>query len=215
MARPLLRRRCRLGCALLMFFVLPGMAEAQDTPIGEAPEERDADDIFLRGQRVLLARGDVVLDFGQFFSRSDALQLAVVDNNVQLATLEQSVLTTLFVGRLGLMNETEVYAGASFHRLEDRLVAGATNVALGGHSVLGNVVLGVRRTLLREGVGRSDIVATFDSQIPTDEDRQYVAGGGLVFVKSVDPVVLFAASSYQHAFRRTLPDGTGLGSPWA
>ena len=30
MARPLLRRRCRLGCALLMFFVLPGMAEAQD-----------------------------------------------------------------------------------------------------------------------------------------------------------------------------------------
>lgn len=215
MARPLLRRRCRLGCALLMFFVLPGMAEAQDTPIGEAPEERDADDIFLRGQRVLLARGDVVLDFGQFLSRSDALQLAVVDNNVQLATLEQSVLTTLFVGRLGLMNETEVYAGASFHRLEDRLVAGATNVALGGHSVLGNVVLGVRRTLLREGVGRSDIVATFDSQIPTDEDRQYVAGGGLVFVKSVDPVVLFAASSYQHAFRRTLPDGTGLGSPWA
>jgi len=30
-------------------------------------------------------------------------------------------------------------------------------------------------------------------------------------VKSIDPVVLFASSSYLHAFRRTLPDGTGLG----
>ena len=200
-----------LTCMVTALLLCTSPAIAQENkPIGEAPEERDADDIFLRGQRVLLGRGDVVLDFGQFFSRDDVLQLAVVDDAVQLATRERSVLTTLFVGRVGVLNETEVYAGASFHHLEDRLVSGATAVESRGRSVLGNVSLGIRRTLLREGAGRPDIIATFDSQIPTDDDRPYVTGGGLVFVKSIDPVVLSAGSSYQHAFRRTLPDGTRL-----
>ena len=83
-ARSVRRRRLLLAAACVLW-LLPAAADAQDQPIGEAPEEREADEIFLRNQRVLLARGQVVLDVGQFYSRADDLQLAVVNNGVALA----------------------------------------------------------------------------------------------------------------------------------
>lgn len=210
MAKPLLHRGRWLGCVLLMFCVMPEAAQAQDKPIGEAPEERDAGDILLRGQRVLLAPGQFVVDIGQFYARSDTLQLAVVGNTLQLATQEVSVLTTALFGRVGVLNETEVYAGGSFHHLENRLVAGTSDLTSSGRSLFGDISLGVRRTLLREGAGRPDIIATFDAQIPTRDESPYVVGGGLALVKSIDPVVLFAGSTYRYGLRRDLPDGSRL-----
>jgi hypothetical protein len=187
-------------------------AQAQDKPIGEAPEERDAGDVFLRGQRVLLAPGEVVMDVAQFYARSDTLQLAVVGNTLQLATQEQSVLTTALFGRVGVLDETEVYAGGSFHHLENRLAVGTSDLASSERNLYGDFILGVRRTLLREGVGRPDIIASFDAQIPTSDESPYVLGGGLALVKSIDPLVLFAGSTYQYGLRRHLPDGTRLPS---
>src|ERR1044072_2153846 len=80
---------------LLSWTPRPAAAQAapQDKPIGEAPQERDAEDVFLRGQRLLLAPGQVVVDVGQFYSRSDTLQLAVASNAIQLGTQERSVVT--------------------------------------------------------------------------------------------------------------------------
>ena len=182
--------------------------QPQDKPIGEAPEERNAEDIFLRSQRVLLGRGEVVFDIGQFYSRADTLQLLVTANSIELATREQSALTTTAVGRVGIVHETELFAGTSFTHLENRLVAGADNLASTGRNVLGGVTVGIRRTLLREGAGRPDVIASFDGQIPTDDNLPYVLGGGLVFVKAIDPVVLFAGTNYHRGLARTLPDGT-------
>ena len=190
----------------------PSPAAAQDTPqdkpIGEAPKERDAEDVFLRGQRLLLAPGQVVVDFGQFYSRSDTLQLAVASNAIQLATQERSVVTTALIGRVGIFNETEVYSGAAFHHLEDRLVVGVVDVASAGRNLVSDVSVGLRRTLLREGAGRPDIIASIDTTIPTRDDSVNVLGGSLVFVKSIDPVVLFAGANYAHGFSRDLRDGT-------
>jgi excisionase family DNA binding protein len=73
-----------------------GGTEGQEEPIGEAPEERTAEDVFLRGQKVLLAPGEVTIDIGQFYSKSDNQQLAVVSGEIGLATVEQETLTTLF-----------------------------------------------------------------------------------------------------------------------
>ena len=226
MRTPILRRGSSVAvcCALWLFGAAPAAAqeqqpdkqepqnkqEPQDKPIGEAPAERDAEDVFLRGQRVLLGRGDVVLDFAQFYSRSDNLQLAIVEEAVQLATSEVSVLTTALVARVGVLNETEVYAGTAYYHSKNRLVVGATDVASSGRSLLGDVSIGVRRTLLREAARRPDIVLSIDAVVPTDDDRFYVLGGGLVFVKSIDPVVLFAGTDYFHGFRRDRPDGTRI-----
>ena len=204
MPKPLIAIVCLLLCTA------PAFAQEQDKPIGEAPEDRDADDIFLRGQRVLLGTGDVVFDFGQFYSRSDTLQLAIAGDALQLATQEVSILTTVLIGRVGVWNETELYAGGSFHHLETRIVAAASDLAADGRNLAGDLVTGVRRTLLREAAGRPDIIASVDAVIPTDDDRSYALGGGVSLVKSIDPVVLFGSASYGYGFRRIVPDGAPL-----
>jgi hypothetical protein len=202
-------------CAVVWLVLAPTMAAAQDTtpapatPIGEAPEERDADEIFLRGQRVLLGRGEVVVDFGQFYSRSDQLQLALTEGTLAIATNEQTLLTTVVIGRVGVGAETEVFAATSFRRARQRLFVGNRDLATATRGEMGDVGAGIRHTFLREGVGRPDVIGTFDAQIPVD-DNPYALGGGLVLVKSIDPVVLFAGANYHRSLRRDRADGTRL-----
>jgi excisionase family DNA binding protein len=174
-------------------------AAGQGKPIGEAPEGQTAEQVLLRAQRVLLGRGNVVLDFGQFYARSDTLQLASVENLAALVSLEQETLTTLLQARVGVFNETELFAGAVYHSQESRVYFGSTRLANSGRADVGNIGFGVRRTVLREGAGRPDIIALLDAGIPTDRGS-YGIGGGLVVVKSIDPVVLFASAHYSHAF---------------
>jgi len=180
---------------------------SQDTPVGEAPDERPADDIFLRGQRVLLGRGQVVLDFGQFYARRGDHQLASVEGGVGLATVEQELLTAFLVARLGIFRETELFASTTFNRQRDRLFQGSTDLTTSGRTAFGATTVGIRQTLIREGVGRPDIIISVSGQFPTD-DTGYSAGGGLVFVKSIDPVVLFASVGHRYAFDRASPDTT-------
>jgi len=174
----------------------------QDTPIGEAPKARPADDIFLRGQRVLLGRGEAVVDFGQFYARSRDYQLASINGAVGLATVERRLLTTLLVGRVGIFEETELFASTTFNNLDSRLFLGTTNLAGSGRSAVGATAAGIRRTLFRERVGRPDVIVAINGQMPTG-DASAAVGGGLVLVKSIDPVVLFANTNYAHTFRRS------------
>ena len=201
--------RHRLLAAVVLASLLPAATFAQDKPIGEAPEERDADEVFLRGQRVLLGRGQVVLDFGQFYSRADNLQLAVVNGAVALATREQTALSSLLVGRIGIGRETEVFAATSFTRQRSRLFVDTVELFDASRNTMGDASVGIRHTFLREGSGRPDIIGTFDASIPTG-DNPYVVGGGLVFVKSIDPVALFTGVNYHRSLRRDRPDGTRL-----
>ena len=187
-------------------------AQEQEQPIGEAPEERDAEDIFLRDQRLLLCGRHCVVDVGQFFSRSDDLQLAVAGNAVQLATREQTLLATVLAARLGIGRETEIFAATAFYRQTDRVFAGEADLATASRNEIGDVGVGIRHTFLREAAGRPDIIGTFDAVIPTSDTTPYAIGGGVVLVKSIDPVVLFAGTAYHRSLRRTRDDGTQLPS---
>jgi excisionase family DNA binding protein len=178
----------------------PPAGDDQNTPIGEDPEERTAEDVFLRGQRVLLGRGEVVLDVGQFYSRRDDLQLAAIEaTGVGLATAEQRALTTFLVGRVGIFHEMELFAATAFSKQDGRLFLGSTTLASSEQSTFAGTSIGVRRTLLREGSGRPDVVFTLSGRIPKDLAPGAVSGG-LTLVKSVDPVVMFAGANYQYAF---------------
>jgi excisionase family DNA binding protein len=191
------------GMAAVVGAALGGTAAApgQDPPVGEAPEERSAEDVFLRGNRVLLGRGDVVLDFGQFYARSDVVQLVGAGGGVGLGTLEQRALSTLVVGRVGIFDETEMFASTAFTRQDSRQLLGGATVASSGRSALGASGIGIRRTLMHEAVGRPDVVVTLSGQVPT-RDTLPAVGAGVVLVKSLDPVVLFANANYAHPFAR-------------
>lgn len=185
----------------------PPAADGRDRPVGEAPEERPAEDIFLRGQRVLLGRGEVVMDFGQLYSRYDDHLLVSVDGAVGLATVEQQALVTLLVGRVGIFSETELFASTAFLSQRNHQFLGSTSLGSSRHNQFGGTQIGLRRTLLREGAGRPDIIATLSGQIPTG-DMPYAAGAGMVLVKSIDPVVLFGSANYTRAFSRGSSDVT-------
>jgi len=187
----------------------PSADATPEEPIGEAPEERTADEVFLRGQKVLLAPGEVVLDIGLFYAESDNQQLALVNNVFGLATLEQDTFTTFLFGRVGVFDETELFAGTSYSSTDSSVVFGGEKLDGSSASGFGDVRLGVRRTVLHEGVGRPDVILTLDGRIPT-EDGSYALGGGVAVVKSFDPVVLFGSANYLHRFSRDFNDVTRL-----
>ncbi len=160
-----------------------GGTEEQPERIGEAAEERTAEDVFLRGQKVLLAPGEVTLDLGLFYSESDDQQLAPVPGGtglvpVGLATVENETFTTFLFGRVGVLDETEAFASTTFRDQQSDVIFGSQTLSESSRSEFGDVRLGLRRTLLHEGPGLPDIIATIDGRIPTG-DTSYALGGGL------------------------------------
>jgi hypothetical protein len=184
-------------------------SNAGEMPIGEAPAEPTAEDIFLRGTKVLLGQGEVAVDIGQFYSRSDTTQLAVVGDAVGLATIRQTAFTTLFSARVGILDETEAFISTIFRSQNSDVFSGSDKIAEDHLSEFGDIRLGVRRTLLTEAPGRPNIIATIFGNLPTGQ-TSYAIGGGLSLVKSFDPAVLFATANYRHTFSRDFADITRL-----
>jgi excisionase family DNA binding protein len=188
-----------------------GTAASEDgaVPIGEAPEKQTAEDIFLRSQKVLLAPGEVTADLGLFFSRSDSLVLVAVDGNVALANFERRALTSSLQARVGIFDETEAFVGATYSRQTSDTFVGNQRISRSAAGRLGDVRLGVRRTLLKEGPGRPNLIATVFAAIPTN-GASYGIGGGFTLVKSFDPVVIYADASYLRTFNQDFSAVTRL-----
>ncbi len=178
-------------------------------PIGEAPEERGPRVAFLRAQNVLLAPGELTLEPALFYARGDGQTLALVGAGAGLATVETDTATALLVGRYGVLKETEVFASASYIHARTSVFFGSREIASDARTEFGDVGLGLRRTVLREGPGMPDIILSVNGRLPTGESS-YAIGGGIALVKSIDPVVLFANANYQHVFAREFEDLTRL-----
>ncbi len=174
-------------------------------PIGEAPEERTAEEVFLRAEKVLLAPGEVTAEAGLFYSESDNQQLAIANGGLGLATVEQQTFATLLQARVGVAEETEIIANTTLFDQNTDVVLAGNKIADSDRTKFSGVGLGARRTLLSEGAGYPAIIGTINGFIPTG-DTSYAVGGGLAFVKSVDPVVLFANANYLHTFSRDFAD---------
>lgn len=187
----------------------PSEEEPPKEPIGEAPDERSADEVFLREQRVLLAPGDLTFDIGLFYSESDSQQLVFIDGDLGLATIERRAFTTLVLGRLGLFKETEFFASTTYRIQDSDVFLGEQKLSGTSRSGFGDVRLGLRHTVLKEGPGLPNVIITFDGRLPTG-DTSYAAGGGITLVKSVDPAVLFATANYHRSFSRNFVDVTRL-----
>lgn len=175
---------------------VPGAA-----PIGEAPEGETADDVFLRDQRLLLGSGDVTLELGLFYARSD--------DGVFGTVVERDSFISTFTARYGLLPDTELFASTSLRRDSSQTFIGENEVASTSDSGFGDVTLGLRETVLHENLGVPDVILTFETGIPTG-DSSFSLGGGVALVKSYDPVVLFANGNYSHTFARDFADATLL-----
>lgn len=182
----------------------PEDGAAGEQPIGEAPKVTSAEAIFLRNQRVLLGRGDVLLESRSFFSRSDTPAIELVDLRVdgiivilpQQTKVEQTTFTESLGLRYGLFDETEIFGGGRFQR---RIVKPGSQPK--SRANFWGLFLGARRTIFRERRYIPSVVLQADGEIPI-ENGSYAVAGSLSLVKSFDPIVLFGGLQYRHAFDR-------------
>jgi excisionase family DNA binding protein len=177
--------------------------------IGEAPDERTAEDVLLRDQRLLVSRRDVTLNFGQFYSQNDSLILAASAAGDVLAAVEQTAFFTTFQARIGVGEKSEMFVSTSYADQDSALLIGNQKISSSGRSDFGDVHVGWRRTLRREGVGRANLIGTLTARVPTG-DSSYAMSGGLGFLKSFDPVALFASVNYTRTFSKDFADLTAL-----
>ena len=173
--------------------------------IGEAPDERTAEDVLLRDQRVLVGSRDLSLNWGQFYTENDSPVFASSGEAEVLAVFEQAALLTTFQARMGISDEIEMFVSTAYVNQDSDLILGGQKLFSSGRSEFGDVLFGFRRTLLREGVGRPNVIGTLTAHIPTG-DSSYAIGGGLGFVKSFDPVALFTSVNYTRTFSEDFSD---------
>jgi excisionase family DNA binding protein len=188
----------------------PTRAAEDATPIGEAPKLPTAEEVFLRSESVLLAPGEFTIEPGFFyFERQEDVLVFSEGMAIGLAELDEQAFTFDLRTRVGIFDETEFLAGIAFSKAESEVEFGGTTIDDFSRSEFGDLRLGVRRTLLHEGVGYPDVVLTVGGRIPVEEGS-YGVGTGLALVKSIDPAVLFANVEYRHTFSRDFDDVTRL-----
>jgi len=179
-----------------------------DGRIGEEPPYRTAEEVFLREHRVLLGKGQVVVEPSVFYSKVDNRVLTVEDLELTASNgqtilvlihgfdqIEQHTTDAFLTARYGIFDETEVYSGLSFrHRqtLSDK--SGSDSF-----SELRHVKLGARTTILREGRRKPDVVLAVEGQVPLGGNAGSIEGQAWL-VKSFDPMVLIAGGRYRRSF---------------
>lgn len=183
-----------------------GGQDRTDGPIGEAPKERSASDVFLRDQRILLNPNELTLDVGMFYGRADDIVLTQAGT---LAAVESDTFGGLALARYAVGRDAELFASLSYRDQTVSIFQGARRVSKASRSDFGDIGLGVRRTVVHEGPGRPDVILTVEGAVPTGSSS-YALGGGLTFVKSFDPAVLYGTVDYRHTFSRDFADPTRL-----
>ncbi len=176
-----------------------------DGAIGEAPKGRTASEVFLRDQRVLLAPNELTLDFGLFYARSDTLTLLGAGDGPVLGTVESDTFGGVLTSRYSLGYDTELFASISYSDQRVALLSDGLPPSTASRGDVGDIALGVRRTVLHEGAGIPDVIVTLEGRIPTGSSP-YSVGGGVTLVKSFDPAVLFGTLAYRRTFDRGSAD---------
>ncbi len=191
--------------------------EGKTQPIGEAPEQDTAEEIFLQTQNVLLRARQLTIELGLFYTKSEAEGLTLLPGNILINALgEQDTFTSNLNIRYGLFHDVQLFAIGVLRRQKSTTrtttSGGATPITQKTSSTLtefGDFTLGVRSVVLHEAAGRPDIILSIDGIIPT-RSSSYGIEGNIALSKRSDPIALFANFNYLHKFSREFSDFSRL-----
>ena len=190
----------------------PPAPETKPETVGTKPDQPRAEDVALRRQRVLLGARELTLELDLFYTRSDQQDIQLLPETTgvlpTLAQQKQQTFTSLYTARVGLLNNLQLVASVPLLLQTDTLTVLNTERSH-TRTTGGDLTLGLRRTLMREGVGYPEVIASLEGAIPTGQSS-YGVGGGIALVKSVDPAALFANVNYRYTFSRDFSDVTRL-----
>ncbi len=203
----------------------PGASTAQQRP-GQAPGTVDVDaEAAERAlERTLVAGGALLLTVGQAefepsfnYTRRENGVPALVDLGGDLVAQDQNVkrdeMTSTLAFRLGLPWDTQLELGVPYNVVyEQRTInLGASGRFSEGDTgnAIGDVSVGIAKTVFREKGWRPDLVAriTYDSNTGDKFDNGVPLNGGfndlqgsLTAVKRQDPLAFVGTLAYQHSF---------------
>ncbi len=182
----------------------PGLKVDNKEPeaIGIKPDSVKAEDVFLRNEKVLLRTKEFSIELGLLYSYSDHQDI--------LSSSERDSFTTNFGVRYGLADNLQLFASIPYAYQTETITAfEERNKERKSH--LGNITLGLSRSVLQEGVGKPEVLLSLEGQIPTG-DNSYGLGISAAFVKSLDPAALFANVGYQYNLKQS-NQGLALSAP--
>lgn len=202
--------------------VARGMGEQQsatsNTPetIGEKPQTKTAEEVFLRDQAVLLKPRQLTLELGLLYARNDSRQLvSQIDpffGSIERdATAKSDAYTGSFSLRYGLMDNLQIFSSVPVSHQSQSLSFGSQELSQQSSTRWGSITSGLRYAALAEGSGYPGVIFSLDGTFPTD-NRAYGLGGSMALTKSYDPAVLFFNVGYRHFFNGASYDVSRLSS---
>ena len=179
--------------------------------MGEKPDLKTADEVFLRDQAILLKPGQITLELGLAYSKSDqqAVVTALADPDIgsveALTDSEQSFFTTSVNARYGLFNNFQLFSNIALINRSSRQLFGGQEISRNSDTEFSNVTAGFRYAALQEGDGYPSVILSLDGGFPVN-DSPYSIGGSMALTKSIDPAVLFANVGYRHHLNGSVND---------
>lgn len=161
--------------------------------VGERPAVPSAAEVALRDTRLLLKRGEAIVDLALSYARSEQTLFPVLRS-------EQRTLGASATLRYGVLDDLQatVRVPAVWRRTEtfsDASIGGTTAPSVTKDDYLADVPASLLGVAWREAVGRPSAVWSVDAVAPTGPGDSAL-GGGLVLSKSYDPVVIFGGVNY-------------------
>ncbi|GJL62032.1 MAG: hypothetical protein NPIRA04_06860 [Nitrospirales bacterium] len=167
----------------------------------EAAEFQESRDLFLRQEKIVFGQGELLLEFSSLYSSNESqfvnleLKSRTWDNSLNLQYglldgLQLGLQVPVFVNALQEANDL---VGMTSVRDEDRGI--------------GDVSGDLRYQVLGEASGRPDVILDVNVKSRTGGQSlrgsgHWNVGGGLTFVKTLDPAVIFARVGYTETVKR-------------
>jgi excisionase family DNA binding protein len=176
--------------------------------VGERPQQPTAGEVSLRAQGVLLNARQLQVELDQFYTRSEQQGLVFIASGPSLlpalAQGKQNLYTTILGARYGLTDQLEAVVASGFQRRTLTTTVGnqEESATSTDPTTLG---LALRYAAVAEGKGYPSVVLSAEGALPTGEGS-YGVGGGVAFIKSVDPAALFGNLRYRHTFSQEFSD---------
>jgi hypothetical protein len=163
--------------------------------VGDKPTTQSADRIALRDQVVLLPAGTTTIDLGFAYGRAER-------SSYPALRIDQRSLVATLAARYGLRNDLQITGRVpSVHRrISTELIPTLGASTTESQSHVGDLGVSLLGVAAHERMGRPNVIWSVDTLLPTGPGDAGL-GGGMVFSKSYDPVVLFGGLNYLRGLR--------------
>jgi hypothetical protein len=201
-----------LPLALLVLGLLHPLAVRAQPPKDDRDVREEAEatqramDIFLRGEKVLIRRGEWGLDLTSFYSTDTRDVFVESGAGVGLAKVRTRFVESALIARYGLLNNLELDLRIPFVYGNQEIDSGASRRHT-DQAGLGDVSGSLRYQVWHEGAGTPDVILSVEGKSRTGDEPllgtgHWNAGATIALVKTLDPIVFFGQVGYNVTLER-------------